>query len=381
MSKGSFFTRLCALSLASLAVLPAVAAEGRIPVFLPGTVLCADGKYIVTRNLIGPGPVVLIAAQNVDLDLNGFLVFETTSANPAIRVAAAACSPGPPDHVTIHNGTITGSSTGIEVPNGVSKIDIEDVKIHNVSGPGIHLTDALGAAIRRTEIVDASGVGIWWDGGIAFKHGTIQDNLTRRTSDGIIVTNQCSSIGIVNNRIEEPAAGGGFGGYGIVLSGCGSSLVSENTVERAIQDGIGLFQCKGNKLYDNVVTAGSGNGIHLDRGTSDTLVLNNVSTGNGTAGGPGGNGLNVEGIRNMIQGNILNSNVGVGLLFNGFGVAGAACENTFGRNTARGNTGAGLPPCGGAPPLFPPNSCNATVNCAVPNSTFGDNLIPGPPIF
>jgi hypothetical protein len=82
----------------------------------------------------------------------------------------------------------------------------------------------------------------------------------------------------------------------------------------------------------------------------------------------------------MIDHNQLNSNSRVGL--NIQGVAGAACGNTFGRNTARGNLGIAAPACPGAPPLFPPNSCNGTGGCgALPQSTFGEYLIPGPPVF
>jgi hypothetical protein len=88
----------------------------------------------------------------------------------------------------------------------------------------------------------------------------------------------------------------------------------------------------------------------------------------------------VDGTQNLIERNTLNSNAGFGLRFCS---PGASCANTFGRNMARGNGGAALAPCGacgGVPALFPPQSCNIA-GCAVPNSTFGDNLIPGPPIF
>jgi parallel beta-helix repeat protein len=371
--------RVSAALIVPLSVGIVLAAEGRTPVFAPGTFLGADGKYIVTRNLAGgAGAVITIGGPNVDLDLNGFVL--TGGGAPVISVAGGV------DHVTIHNGVLSGGTVGIDVPGPTRKVDIEDVKIHGTTAAqGIHLGDVEGAALRRNEITDTPSEGIAWDGGAFVKHGTIENNLLRRTSAAIVITSNCSSIAVVNNRIEEPGtgAGGAFPGNGIVLAACGASLVSENTVEHASVDGIRIVASKGNKLLDNVVRACGGNGIFIDPGSTDTLVLNNVASGNGTAGLPsGGSGLMVAGTQNLIERNLLNTNSGFGLQFC---APGASCSNTFGRNMARGNTGAVVGPCGpcgGVPALFPPNSCNiAGCPAATPNSTFGDNLIPGPPIF
>lgn len=353
------------------------AAEGRTPVFLPGTFLGADGKYIVTRNIVaGVGPVITIGAPNVDLDLNGFVL--TGGGAPVISVGGGV------DHVTIRNGILVGGTIGIDVPGPARKVDIEDVKIKDpTAGQGIHLGTVEGAALRRNEITDTPSEGIAWDGPGTIKHGVIEGNLLRRTSAGIVINN-CSSVAILNNHLEEPGvgAGGSFPGYGIVLASCQGSLLSENTVERARVDGIHLVASKGNKLFDNVVRTSGGNGIHIDAGTSDTLILNNVATGNGTGGlGSGGSGLMIEGAQNVAERNLSNSNAGIGLHYCGP----AACANTLGRNTARGNGAFNPPFCGACAAFgagaFGPNSCNTAAACGVPNSSYGDNLIPGPPIF
>ena len=55
----------------------AQAAEGRTPIWLPGTVINADGRYVVTRNIVGAGlPAIEIQtpATRVELDLNGFAI-------------------------------------------------------------------------------------------------------------------------------------------------------------------------------------------------------------------------------------------------------------------------------------------------------------------
>jgi len=358
--------------------LAAYAAEGRIPVWAPGTVLGADGKYIVTRNIPGAGgAVITIGAPNVDLDLNGFTL-SGVAGSPVISVV-----PGT-DHVTIKNGTLAGGALGIDIPGSVRKVDIEGVKIHDTAGSGIHLGDVEGAAIRGVEVTDTGSEGLLWDGPAFVKHGSIEGNLFRRTAAGIAILNNCSSVAIANNRIEEPGvgAGGVFPGAGIALVVCGAALVSENTIERTKLDGINLINSKGNKLIDNVIRTAGGNGIHLDPGSSDNFLIHNVATGSGTGAlGTGGSGIMIESAENVAETNVTNANAGIGLHY-----CGGACANTFGRNTARGNTGAVLPAfCGGCPAFGPgalfPNSCNSPAACAVPNTSSSGNLIPGPPIF
>jgi parallel beta-helix repeat protein len=383
MSK-SLATPLFVLFVAVLAVLPASADEGRIPISLPGTVIGANGKYVVTRPLSGgAGPVVRVGAPNVDIDLNGMILTNLGAAFPIISITAGA------DHVTIRNGTLSSGSVGIEALGPTRKVDIEDVKILGMAvgaGRGIRLGEVQSAAIRRVEITDTSGEGILWDGATVRRLGSIENNILQRTSGGIIVIapGEGFSLAVLNNRImvSDTGAAGGFLGYGIVVSGFSGAIVSENTVANARKDGILVTVSRGIKIHNNVVTGSQGNGIHLDPSASSNLVLENVATSNGTALLPiGGSGLLVEGDSNMIEGNQLNTNLGFGLQFCS---ANTSCNNTFGRNTARNNfalvTGA-CGACAGSPGLFPPNSCNVFCQPAFLNSTFGNNLIPGPPVF
>src|SRR6185295_2749675 len=180
-------------------------------------------------------------------------------------------------------------------------------------------------------------------------------------------------------------------GDAIVLDGCDGTLVSENTIQAASRRGIDvLCGSGGNKLFDNVIFAAGSLGIHLDPSATDNLILNNVVSSSGGGGFGPADALLVEGARNLIERNVLNAGTGFGLHFCGP----AACANTFGRNMARGNAGGFSPicvpaACNGAagtmgPVLFPPNACNQPIGCPAavgPNSTYGDNLIPGPPIF
>ena len=106
-----FCLKALIIILGLVAVLPDMYAEGRIPVFLDGTIIGADGRYIVTRNIVsgGAGPVITIAASNVDLDLNGFTL---TGAAGITVIDIPPPPPLVPQDLKIYNGTIVGEPSG-----------------------------------------------------------------------------------------------------------------------------------------------------------------------------------------------------------------------------------------------------------------------------
>lgn len=334
----------------------AALAQGRTPVWMPGTVIGVNGSYYVTRDIAGAGaaPVITIAAPNVDLDLNGHTVGSPVGGGPPVISIPAGFS-----EIRIHNGRLLGGSMSVDATAG-RKLVIEKVHSQDAAGgPGaLHTFDIEDVVIRECTVVGASAAaGITLDGAMPGKTGTIEGNVIESDaalgSAGIRIV-AAQALALLHNRID-------VAGVGIELDGNGC-LISENTVRSLGADGIVLRQGKGNKFFDNVVQGCAGNGIILLPPSADSLVLNNVAASNG------GHGLWVQGPRNLVERNTLNGNGGCGLFF-------LAPLNTFGRNMARGNGGAACGPCGGG--LFPPDSCTA----APGNSSFGDNLIPGPPVF
>ena len=357
------FVRLLLIVCLTLAPLATFAAEGRTPVWASGTVITASGRYIVTRNLtpVAASPVIDIAAPDVDLDLNGMVLDGDGAAFPVIRVSA-------PEIVHIHGGTLRGGSASIDVNAPAVRVVIEDVRSENANGNGIHLMDPEVFVIRRVVVNAASADGIRIDGA-AIKQGSIEDCVIQRTTLGITLQTG-ASVAIVNNRIQNLSNLGAA--HGIAIQSCNGCLVSENTIQNADGEGIRAFAVSGTKFFDNVVQNAGGTGLHIDAGSANDLVLNNALNGNGFFGAGGGHGLLIEGKQIFVQGNALNGNSGFGLRF-----APGSQNNTFGRNMARGNSGAAVGPCAGVPTLFPPNSCND----GLVNTTYGDNLIPGPPVF
>ncbi len=336
----------------SAVALPAVAVEGRIPVFAPGPIV-ASGKYIVTRNLpAGVNPIITIAAAKVDLDLNGFEIGSGGAGFPAISISA------PASDVAIRNGTLTGS---IEMAAGVSAstVVIEDVRIQEfVGGWSIQLLNVGKAAIRRVAVESGFGRGILVDGwGASYKGVSIIEGCSLQTHVDSAIKVMDGQYAVRDNVISTDNT------HGIVLENAAGSIVAGNIV-RAGATGIFLNGGSGHKVFNNVVNQCFFHGIHV---LSDgNMILDNLVTGCGFNSGE--HGIFVQGNRNHIGRNTLNNNFGYGLAF-----AAGSTANIYGGNMARGNTGP-VVACG---PLFPPNSCDLGAG----NTTYGDNLIPGPPVF
>ncbi len=353
------------LILACSAAVPAIAAEGRTPVYLDGTVILADGKYVMTRNIVSAAgvPVIDIVAPYVDLDLNGFTIFGGPGA-PCIQIS------GSPTEVRIFNGTLVDGGQGIVRPPALGPaqtIIIEDMKIEAMNGVAIELWDVETAVIRRNRIIDPGGPGISLPTPGLFTHGSITDNTIKRTlGDGVFV-DTAAAMEISRNQLE--VVGSGLGGNGIALFNSVGCLVAENVISDPAGDGILLGNSGGNKLRNNVIRHAFGHGIYVDIGSADNFVVDNVATDCGFDFGFG-HGLWVEGRRNHIEGNTLNGNQSCGMMLDA-----PSGANVFGRNMARGNVGVGCLPC---PLLFPPESCD---NSGAGNDTNLENMIPGPPPF
>ncbi len=373
MRRNAAVWRSCLVLTALCVALPAIAAEGRIPIWEP-TVITTSGKYFVSRNISVPpggGPAILLGAgvEHVDIDLNGF----TLSGDPGGAIAVIEAS-GPVRAITIRNGDLRnlGPGDGIHVTTA-EKVVIEDVKVL-VADVGIHLEDCLAVALRRN-MVNTTGLdGIRVTGfGLGFPSrttGTIVDNIVRETGgDGIRVEASHSAMQIRTNHVDFA------GGIGIAVVGGEGFIIAENTVESASGDGIFSEASNNSKIWNNSVVSSGGNGMTLIALGGFLILDNNISFN-------ARNGIFIDGFINHVDRNVINFNGGCGLKF---GPGGS--DNTYGRNTARLNDTAGACTCGPIIPgieicpapygggAFPPDFCSEGPG----NTSFCDNLIPGPP--
>jgi parallel beta-helix repeat protein len=347
---------------------PALAGEGRIPIWQPVSITPGmEGKYVLTRDVSAVGgsglPAIDIQPGTVavDIDLNGFTLYGVdTDVILAVGV----------DSLTIRNGTIMfGLGDGISVLDA-RKVVIEDVKIEFVHGYGIHLTGVTNFAVRRNILVSDPDAdpgmigGIWVDGTQAPGpvEGKIEDNQIDSAGFGIQV-DVGSAVTIRGNQVEDALQGDGI--HVLVCDGC---LIAENTVQHSAGIGIVLTDANVNKVYNNVVF-GASDGIALLGNTSDCLVLDNNSSQNQP-----GSGLVVSGFRNQINGNVFNFNASAGIWFM---PSAAPTNNTFGRNVMRSNAAI---PAGSIGCPFTPLPCTFPDVCddAGGNSSFTDNMGPVP---
>ena len=362
---------LAALVLLATAI-PALAAEGRIPIWKPVALGpgATPGSYVVTRDISTPaggGSAIAVFGgpgfEEIEIDLNGFTVFGDPGGGvPVIELVGVRS-------VTIRNGSLrpTGpGGFGIRAA-AVEKLVIEDVK--TVDGDfGFFLEEVPNFAMRRNIILNPAVEGIYIDGlgGVPSPPtGVIEDNQIKDAGMfGIHVFNSHSGVQIVRNRVDRA------GGHGIFLQFGNTCIVAENTVEQAF-DGISLEQIEGCKIYNNVTSSNNGTGINAIA-TFDSLFLDNVSSKNVLSG------IETDGERNLFDRNVVSANGCYGIWFRGR-------NNNYGRNTARFNGGACGAPCGVAPVeictppygggAFAPDLCVD----AVLNTSLCDNMMPGPP--
>jgi len=365
------------LALLLFAAVPAVAGEGRTPVYSGPMVIFTSGKYVLTQNMLlmacGP-PSILIMASDVDLDLNGFTV-PACPGDTSIEVQEV-------DNVVIRNGTVKGGKYGIHfigsAAPGNHKVVIEDVKAVDLTDNGFLLQRYTDFALRRNNAYGNAKEGILIDGGGMTVAGTIEGNQVEKCGGGITVRGG-ASVGIINNRLRDltiiaapPAQGG------IVYDYSSAGLIENNTVQ-AITGGSGIYlgDSSGNKIHDNVVLGAAGHGICLAGNSDDNLVFENVSSMNGN------DGLRVEGSGSHIDRNTLDRNCQNGTtscwgLHFALLVALPGADNTYGRNTARFNLGAAAS-CPAAPlPAKPPTKdfCDEQPAAPLGNSSFNDNYMP-----
>jgi parallel beta-helix repeat protein len=331
--------------LALIATLPVLAAEGRIPIFSSPTTIATSGRYFVSRNLSSGGPsIITITADDVDIDLNGFVLDGTGSVNPVVAASGV-------DGVTIRNGTILGGSRSIEIANG-ERVVIEDVEADGATGIGIFLDNTTAFAIRRVVFRNTFSTALRANGGASPATGTVEHNLVESCAEGFRLEN-VESVAVLNNRLRNIQS------HGIIVLIGSACLVSGNTLEQ-VGPGIRMFSSN-STISHNVVSNAANTGLEISG--SDNLVLNNLVTRSGNRG------IQIGGDRNHFEGNVSNSNGGHGFAF-------AGDNNVYRGNTARGNGGTNGSPAGCVAQCSP-DLCIYTGSTG--NTSNLDNYLPAAP--
>lgn len=352
-------SRFCALSvvpgvLLVLASPTAIrAAEGRTPVYQAGTVITAGGRYIVTQNLTGTGSAAVIEVAGnggVDIDLNGFELNNGAGPAPVILLTNA-------NNNAIHGGQLVGGGIGIDFPGGGGNTVIEDVRIRASGGDGVHILAGGNHALRRVTVLNAGGYGINVDVAGSVR---IEDSYVRFTAADGIRLHSGGSHRVVRTTVSNTT------GRGIAIdSNSFDAWIQDSRVVDTTQEGIYAVSTSRGAIWGNVVSAAGGDCIRLASGSSHFSIRENHVNGCGNQSPFVGDGIRIEGSNCSVERNHCSGNVDWGLHFTS-----TSSSNTFGRNTAVGNSGA-PPSCTGTS-YDALNFCNEGTG----NATFGDNLIP-----
>ena len=130
---------LCAFAaLLALPASPAIADEGRIPIYGP-TTITAPGHYVLTRDIVSTtNPVILIQADDVTLDLNGRMISSGSTLNYLVQIADGNTN------VSIRNGRLSGGNYGIYYTSTVARtrVRIENVEVQGTNSSAIYVFGA-----------------------------------------------------------------------------------------------------------------------------------------------------------------------------------------------------------------------------------------------
>jgi parallel beta-helix repeat protein len=326
--------------------------EKRTPISSVPFTINAAGSYYLTSNFTASGSAsgIIISADNVTVDLGGFVLLGTLSGTaPGISVPAAQ------KNVQIRNGTIRNwNGSGIAASSATNSV-FRDLRLSDnfdnglVTGAGVLVVDCVadnnivglsigaGSTIRSCTVSNNLSDGISTGGGCTITGCTARGN----NGNGILASAgctvvACTAIGnIAGNGIQAGAqsvvkdcASSGNSGAGIKVSGDRSIVESCSADSNAGMGVVAAGNGTGTVIRKCSAADNLSDGINAYR---NCLIIDNLSTGNGN-GGPFAAGIHVTSFGNRIEGNVVSTN-DTGILINESGTA-----NLVFRNTATGNT-------------------------------------------
>jgi hypothetical protein len=214
---------------------PALAAAACACAALPATLFAAPqnlnncqtisqpGSYVVNRNLAAAGDCLVVAADSVTIDLDGFTITGNGTGSGIVESPALATR----RNVSVRNGTVTGFVNGVFFEHGES-VTVERVNASGNSGSGIsagnyatvranHASFNGDAGIRADKGANVSGNTVARNAGsgiIVFEGGNVSANSVRaNTGRGIVV--DCPGLVFANTMSNNTA-----GNYLDISGGC-----------------------------------------------------------------------------------------------------------------------------------------------------------------
>jgi len=292
------------LAFACLVALPASAAAEHVPC---GAVLTQDTKLdsdvVCTGTEFDPLTGVVIGADGVTLDLNGFAV-RGPNRGEQVEDQAGILTSGAYRSVTIRNGAITGFSEGLV-------LELSDSTIRHLTTTGRLSLRGDGNVVRDSFITDG-------DTGLAVRgddNRVLRNDAFGYDGDGIDVSGARNRI--VGNTADS------FISYGIRVSDFTDVEIKGNVAS----NGIAVVDGSGGVVERNVAD-GVSSSFGISIGADDLLIRKNHASRNYDGG------IYVYGTGNTIKQNVANDN---GEHLNNYGIYVVPGNLDGGGNRARGN--------------------------------------------
>jgi len=221
--------------------------EPRAPISTAGTI-SDEGSYYLTQDIAGR---IVISADNVDLDLNGFSVRGGSGTSHSISASEIS-------NLSIHGGTIlpgTSGAVSIIQPSGSL---LRDLRVLDSPGNGIIITNPTGSLTVedvRVESSGANGVRILMFGEenveIIFRNNVVIGSGTTAVTIAHVGTGRIFAS-VEGNRVFD----GQTNGLYVSAEGGGPSggLVADNVVSGIASNGLwvdGTFLTTRNLAHDN----------------------------------------------------------------------------------------------------------------------------------
>jgi parallel beta-helix repeat protein len=284
------------LCISATALSAAVVVTGAGPVSA-AHVTCGQTIMVSTTLDSNVGPCatgLVIGADNVTLDLNGFTLSGTPAAGdgPGVLVSGRT-------GVTVRNGTVTGFDAGVAIEGGsgntVTGMFLTGNRGTGNYGEGVLLSNSTGNTVSYNRITNNGpygGISMLVANNNLIEHNQIVgNNMSTTNTSGIRLENVGRTASNGNTVRDNFVQGSGLDGIQL-FAGASDNQIQRNTVLQNNRDGITAFAGSSrNVIEDNQVRYNgfgpiSGNGIFIRSAAgafpapAGNIIRRNTSTNN-----------------------------------------------------------------------------------------------------
>lgn len=247
--------------------------EARIPITSLPLSITASGSYYLTGDFtVAAGSGILIAADNVTLDLNGYALISSGSGS-----GSGIAVNNPQVNIHIKNGTIRNWPEYAVSAGNANNSRIENLRVYNNGNAGIQV--GYGSIVKGCVVSSSDGVGI----ATSFNSSVLECVSNSNSGDGITVGLRC----VVTDCAASFNGGDGMeAGSGTLISRCQAGSNTGNGFKVT-------YNCYvvGNDCAVNGMGDGDGAGIYVT-GTHNRIEANNAVSND--------RGIDVDGNYNII---------------------------------------------------------------------------------